>query len=123
MLVRPTFAASSLTLLLAAGCGGGEDDDGKKGGPGPRDAPKQTSRPLAFAQVAKLPLGTPRSEVVRRFGPPVRRQRVKPYGVVSKCFRYGAVNDTTGRLDPDVEFRLCYNRRDRLSLKSTAPPG
>ena len=60
--------------------------------------------------------------MIRQIGPPVRRQKVKPYGVVASCFRYSVMDDMTGEVDPRFEFRLCYDRRDRLSLKSTAPP-
>ena len=112
-----------LTLVVCVGCGGEERESGETRAKAPTDkAPTDRSRSLTFAQVTSLRFGTPRARVVRQIGPPVRRQKVKPYGVVAKCYRYRAVDDATGRTDPRLEFRLCYNRRDRLSLRSTAPP-
>ena len=87
------------------------------------EAPAQVSQPVAFAQVSTLRLGTPRAAVVRQLGMPARSQKVKPFGVVARCFRYLAMDEATGQIDPRYEFRLCYDRRDRLSFKSTAPPG
>lgn len=112
-------AAAALTLMLTTACGAESDEVVRT-----RERPPQeTSRPLSFAQVSRLRFGTPRATVVRQIGPPLRRQKVKPYGVVASCFRYRALDDASGQIDPRFEFRLCYDRRDRLSLKSTAPPG
>lgn len=116
-------AAVLVTLLLAAGCGAQESESRGAGDKAQPRSPAQASTPLGYAQVSLLRFGTPRALVVRRIGPPLRQQKVKPYGVVAQCFRYGAIYESTGQTDPRVEYRLCYDRRDRLSLKSTAPPG
>ena len=86
-------------------------------------APARISNPIGFTRVSSLRLGTPRAIVVRQIGRPARSQKVRPYGVVARCFRYLAMDEATGQIDPRYEFRLCYDRRDRLSFKSTAPPG
>ena len=117
MTMKNAMVAIVLTLLLGAGCGS-DDDEGSK--PRPKPA-KPVSKALTFAQVSTLPMGTPRASVVKKIGPPYRRQPVKPAGVVASCYRYGAVNEATGQVDELNEFRLCYDRRDRLSFKSTAP--
>jgi len=108
----------ALILVLVTGCGG----EGDEPEPARVEVRKEEPRLLTFAQVTRLRFGTPRVKILRQFGPPLRRQRVRPYGVVATCYRYRAANDATGQIDPYTEFRLCYDRRDRLSLKSTAPP-
>ena len=123
-------------FALASGCG--EDgEEGDKAAPAPpadrttedRTAPDRAedrpavgpSRPVTFAELETLPLRATREEVVRRVGPPERRERVKPAGVAISCFRYRSVNETTQKPDPNVDFRICYDRAGKLSVKATAP--
>jgi hypothetical protein len=40
--------------------------------------------------------------------------------VVDQCYRYRGMAPN-GQVDPANEYRLCYNGKDRLSVKSTAP--
>lgn len=113
-----------LALSVLAGCEGdddpspGETDRGTTAGNGPR----RSTRPLTFSQLETLPLGTPRRTVVERIGPAEGSDfSLKPGGVVAVCVRYRSVNETTERPDPNVDFRLCYDRAGKLSVKSTAP--
>ena len=122
-------------LALAAGCG--EDGKGDAAAPAPpgdettadRTAPDRAggrpaaepSRPLTFAEVETLRLRATRQEVVGKVGPPERREHVKPAGVAITCFRYRSVNETTQQPDPNVDFRICYDRAGKLSVKATAP--
>jgi hypothetical protein len=105
-------------LLLTTGCGGGAGRTGST----TTAASRPTTRPLTYSEVYTLPLGTTELAILRRFGPPLRPDRVKPLGVVATCYRYYAANDVNG-VDPRYQWRLCYDRRHRLSLKTTAPAG
>jgi hypothetical protein len=112
-------------LLLVTACGGRADGVGKTGES--RVTTQSTtatpaSRPPTYSEVYVLRLGTPRARVIRQIGPPDRPDKVRPFGVVARCFRYLAWDETTAQISSQYEFRLCYDRRDRLSLKSTAPP-
>jgi hypothetical protein len=103
----------AVVIALLAGCGG--DDDGDT-------SSTSAAKPAAISaeQLSKVPLGTPRSRVERALGEPYRKQETKPYGVVHQCYRYRGIAPN-GHVDPVNEFRLCYNGKDRLSVKSTAP--
>lgn len=116
---RRLIAITALAVLLLTGC---DTEEPEKDRPtGERPLPKEPARAITFRQVTALRFGTPRTDVVKRIGPPVREQKVKPLGVVATCYRYHGLDERTGKIDPNTGFRLCYNRRDRLSLKSTAP--
>ena len=118
LMSRPLIVGLSLAALLAAGCGTDETENpGSTGSP----SPEEVSKPITAKQVIALRLGTPRVEVVERIGPPVREdEEVKQAGVIDRCYRYRGL-DRTDQIDPDMEYRLCYDDRDRLSVKSTAP--
>jgi hypothetical protein len=75
---------------------------------------------ITSEQLSQVPLGTRRARVERVLGPPYRKQDTKPSGVAQQCYRYRGIAGG-GVLDPVNEYRLCYDRRDRLSVKSTAP--
>ncbi len=134
-MVKMRFLPLACVFAIASGCGeDGEGDMGAPAGPGEKSTADRTapdradstpaaepSRPLTFADLETLPLRAPRQEVVRRVGPPERRERVKPAGVAITCFRYRSVNETTQQPDPNVDFRICYDRGGKLSVKATAP--
>jgi hypothetical protein len=65
-------------------------------------------------------LGARRARVERVLGPPYRKQETRPSGVVHQCYRYRGIAEN-GDVDPVNEYRLCYDRKGRLSVKSTAP--
>ncbi len=112
--LKPARAVVCLAVAgaLLAGCNGDDDE---------REA-STTPEPQAVTgtEVAGIPLGTPRPRVERALGSPYRRERTRPSGVIDRCYRYRGIAGT-GEVDPTNEYRLCYDRRDRLSLKSTAP--
>jgi hypothetical protein len=93
-----------------AGCGGDDDDSGAE--------PEPSA--ITSEQLSQVPLGTPQSRVERVLGPPYRKQATKPSGVAQQCYRYRGIA-ASGEVDPANEYRLCYDRRNRLSVKSTAP--
>ena len=111
--LKPARAVVCLAVAgaLWAGCGG--DDD--------REAPTAPEPAAVTGQeVTQIPLGTPRPRVERTLGPPYREEQVEPAGVIEHCYRYRGIA-ANGEVDPTNEYRLCYDRRDRLSVKSTAP--
>jgi hypothetical protein len=100
-------------LVVAASLAGcGDDDEATKAEP--------ESKPITFEQLSHVPLGARRARVERVLGPPYRRQETKPSGVAYRCYRYRGIAEN-GEVDSANEYRLCYNRRGRLSVKSTAP--
>ena len=103
----------AVVVALLAGCGGEDDRD-----------TVTTSEPepaaISGEQLSRVALGTPRSRVERVLGLPYRKQETKPSGVAHQCYRYRGIAPN-GQIDPANEYRLCYNRKGRLSVKSTAP--
>ena len=118
VLRRSALAIALAALLLGPGCGGEKGSSSKTTG----TAPEKTSKAVTFAELSSLKLGTKQGKVLERLGPPIERERSKPSGVAVKCYRYYAVNSTGTAIDTQEEFRLCYDRLDRLSVKATAPP-
>ncbi len=114
MSARGVIAGLSLISILASGCGA--DDPATSSSPPSEEVPTA----ITAEQVTALAFDTPKADVVDRLGPPLSQEEIKPEGVVAECYRYRGL-DETGRIDPDTEFRLCYDDRGRLSLKSTAP--
>jgi len=98
---------------LLAGCGG--DDDGDV-----ETAAQPDPEAISIEQLSQVPLGTRRARVERVLGLPYRKQATPPSGVAQECYRYRGIA-AGGEVDPLNEYRLCYDRRDRLSVKSTAP--
>jgi len=100
-------------VAVFAGCGGDDDGDADT-------AAQPESEAISLEQLSQVPLGTRRARVERVIGPPYRKQDTKPGGVAQQCYRYRGTA-ASGEVDPLNEYRLCYDRRDRLSVKSTAP--
>lgn len=95
-----------------AACGGDDDDDATTRARQPKA--------ISFEQLSQVPLGTRRARVERVLGPPYREQKTTRSGVAHECYRYRGIA-AGGQVDPTNEYRLCYDRRARLSVKSTAP--
>ena len=136
MVKMSSLPVAFAVFALASGCGEGGEEGGQAAPtrPGDRTTADRTapdraegrpatgpSRPLTFTDLETLPLRATRQEVVRKVGPPERREHVKPAGVAITCFRYRSVNETTQQPDPNVDFRICYDRAGNLSVKATAP--
>jgi len=98
---------------VLAGCGGEGEDN-------PATTTEPEPNAISLEQLSQVPLGTRRSRAERVLGPPYRKQQTKPSGVAHRCYRYRGIA-AGGEVDPLNEYRLCYDRRDRLSVKSTAP--
>ena len=102
--------ATLVTALALTGCGGEGPDRAK---------PEATVR---LSEASRLEANTPRAEVLRRIGDAyIGEPPPKATSNVNWCYRWRLEPEGGGKPDPSTDVRICFDRRDRLTVVMTAP--
>jgi hypothetical protein len=98
-----------VAVPIVAGCGGSGGDAGPTRSP---DLHAVTARQFSMYQV-----GTRVERPIRRrLGPPSSVSRPQP-GI--HCLDYPALDERSGRIDPSLTYRFCFDGRGKLTVRTT----